>query len=128
MPVITRSLHRSSWVFSSGIDSSNHEGYDPSKSTTSKAAGSKWEVCYDGGRCVIGDLYSDTVSVGGITIDGQAVGVATQINNADFLNEGFDGVFGLSLHQKSSGENLMFIFCFIEFKSSSMGTDLLLDI
>ncbi|MCJ1466170.1 Type I transmembrane sorting receptor [Pseudocyphellaria aurata] len=92
------------WVFSSEIGTSNHEEYDPSKSTTSKAAGSKWEVCYDGGRCVIGDLYTDTVSVGGITVDGQAVGAATQLNSVDFLNDGFDGVFGLSLHQKTFGK------------------------
>lgn len=97
------------WVFSSEIPTTDHNGYDPSKSTTSVQAGSKWQVCYDGGRCVTGDLYLDTVSVGGVAVDGQAVGAATAINSADFLNEGFDGVLGLSFRQKSFGKTSTFI-------------------
>lgn len=100
-------------MFSSKLPSSNNRFYDPSKSTTSVPAGSKWQACYDGGRCCIGDLYTDTVSVGGVSIDKQAVGAATTVNNAAFLNEGFDGVLGLSFHGKSFGENPVFIFYFI---------------
>lgn len=83
-------------------------------------------ACYGSGRCCIGDLFTETVCVGGINIDGQAVGAATAINNADFLNEWFDGVLGLDLRGRS-GENPKSIFYFTLFKSSLARTELLLD-
>lgn len=122
---IISGLYRYSWVFSSKIPSSIHKGYDPSKSTTSIQTGYRWKAFYDGGRWVIGDIVIETVNLGGITIDGQAVGVATATNSAYFLDEGLDGFLGLGF--LSFGENFTFIFFFILFKSPPTGTELLLD-
>lgn len=68
---------------------------------------------------MIGDIVIETVSLGGITIERQAIGAATATNSA-YLPDG-------GLGSLSFGENLMFIFFFVRFKSSLTGTELLLD-
>lgn len=57
--------------------------------------GSSWRIQYGDGSGASGVVYTDNVEVGGITVEGQAVEVATKIS-AQFLQDtSNDGLFGL---------------------------------
>ncbi|MCJ1312653.1 Type I transmembrane sorting receptor [Agyrium rufum] len=88
------------WVYSTDtpIDDgeSNHTHYKPAKSSTSKKlAGETYSIQYGDGSSSSGIVYTDVVSVAGISYPKQAVESATFVSS-DFLSDlRFDGFLGL---------------------------------
>ncbi|RFU73852.1 endothiapepsin precursor [Trichoderma arundinaceum] len=87
------------WVFSTETDSSSSQGHDlynPSKSTSSKKLdGATWTITYGDQSSSSGDVYTDVVSVGSLTVKSQAVESAQQVSS-QFAQGNNDGLLGLA--------------------------------
>ncbi|GAA6040058.1 hypothetical protein JCM8097_004759 [Rhodosporidiobolus ruineniae] len=100
------------WVPSSSCTSAAcnaHTKYDPSSSSTSaKVAGKKLSITYGDGSSTSGDVYSDTVSIAGLTASSQTFGVATSLTS-DFQSDPYDGLMGMAYASISTlGTNPLF--------------------
>lgn len=89
------------WVFSSETPSSQAKGhtlFSPSKSSTAKKlSGYSWSISYGDGSSSSGDVYTDTVSVGGFSVTGQAVESATKVSSEFVSDTSNSGLLGLAL-------------------------------
>ncbi|KAI9043422.1 pepsin-like aspartic protease [Aspergillus affinis] len=86
------------WVFSSELSSSEQSGhsvYKPSDNAT-KLQGSTWDISYGDGSSASGDVYKDTVTVGGVTAKSQAVEAASTISSEFTQDKNNDGLLGLA--------------------------------
>ncbi|KAL2837968.1 aspartic protease pep1 [Aspergillus pseudoustus] len=86
------------WVFSEELPSaqqSGHSVYSPSSNAT-KLSGYSWQISYGDGSSASGDVYRDTVIVGGITAQSQAVEAAKQISQEFLQDQDNDGLLGLA--------------------------------
>lgn len=87
------------WVFSTETESDDVDGqklYNPSSSSTSKnMAGYTWSVSYGDGSSANGDIYTDKVSVGGITVSKQAVELAQSVSTSFTSETASDGILGM---------------------------------
>ena len=94
---MTNRTHR--WVFSSELpanEQSNHAIYNPASSSTAKElSGETWSISYGDGSSASGNVYTDTVDVGGTTVTGQAVELAQTISS-EFAQDESDGLLGLA--------------------------------
>ncbi|KAJ7762572.1 acid protease [Mycena metata] len=88
------------WVWSSeltGVSKTGHNVYNPSKSkTASKQANSTWNISYGDGSSASGNVYLDTVTIGGVSIPKQAVELAEKMSAQFSSGEGSDGLLGLA--------------------------------
>ncbi|KAF9512925.1 hypothetical protein BS47DRAFT_1344866 [Hydnum rufescens UP504] len=90
------------WVWSSFIKTTRHnlQGhtiYNPTKSTTAHvASGLTWHISYGDGSSASGNVYSDTIKLGTLSIPGQAVEVATHLSSSFLSSNGSDGLLGLA--------------------------------
>lgn len=85
-------------MFSSELPSSEQSGhslYTPS-SSASKIPGATWSISYQDGSSASGDVYTDTVDVGGVTATSQAVEAAATISSEFVRNTANDGLLGLA--------------------------------
>lgn len=98
---------RTSWVFSSELPSSQSSGhivYDPSQSSTAQQlSGATWNITYGDGSSSSGDVYTDTVTVGGTTVTGQAVELAQQVSAQFQQDSQNDGLLGLAFSSINTG-------------------------
>lgn len=103
-------LNPDSWVFSSELTSTErtgHQVYDPSRSPTSKIKGGySWRIRYGDGSGASGDVYTDTVQVGGTTVRDQAVELAGTISAQFQRNINNDGLLGLAFSTINTGKKL----------------------
>ncbi|KAI0839126.1 eukaryotic aspartyl protease [Hypoxylon sp. FL0890] len=88
------------WVFSSETPANEVMGqtvWDINKSSTAKMLmGSTWSITYGDGSSSSGDVYLDTVSVGGITVENQAVESARNVSLSFTQQPDSDGLLGLA--------------------------------
>ncbi|KAK4192837.1 aspartic peptidase domain-containing protein [Podospora australis] len=87
------------WVFSSEtpvVQQGGQKLYDISKSTTAKKLGNHtWSIQYGDGSRSSGNVYLDTVSIGGVAVKEQAVESATSVSSAFTRDEASSGILGL---------------------------------
>lgn len=106
--IISEFIIINSWVFSSllsATDTTGHEIYDPSRSTTAvRKEGYTWNIIYGDGSGASGDVYTDTVNVGGTSVAGQAVEVASRVSAQFQRDVDSDGLLGLSFSSSNTGE------------------------
>jgi aspergillopepsin I len=85
------------WVFSSELPASKSAGHAVYKPDTSKKmSGASWSISYGDGSSASGDVYKDTVTVGGVAVDGQAVEAAKTISAQFASDKKNDGLLGLA--------------------------------
>lgn len=89
------------WIWSSELAdakrySKTHTIYDPAKSSTAKHATGTWNISYGDGSSASGDVYTDAVTVAGITIPDQAVECAKHLSSSFLSDGGNDGLLGLA--------------------------------
>ena len=85
-----------SWVFSNELPTAQQNGhgiYTPGGSA-SKLNGETWSISYGDGSSASGDVYTDTVKVGGTTVTAQAVELASTVSSS-FQSQPGDGLLGL---------------------------------
>lgn len=87
------------WVYSSETPSSEVNGqsvYNPGASNTSaKQSSLSWSISYGDGSSSEGDVYYDTVSIGGLSVQNMAVEVATEVSSEFTADTDIDGLLGL---------------------------------
>ncbi|KAK9421488.1 putative Eukaryotic aspartyl protease [Seiridium unicorne] len=87
------------WVFSTELSKSTQKGhavFDPTKSSTWKElSGKAWKISYGDGSSASGDVGTDTVSIGGLKVETQAVELAKTMST-QFSQGSGDGLLGLA--------------------------------
>ncbi|KUJ09232.1 acid protease [Mollisia scopiformis] len=87
------------WVFSSELPSSDlsgHSYYTSSDSSTFQSlSGYTWDISYADGSGASGNVGTDTVVIGGTTVEGQAVELAEKVSST-FVSDAADGLVGLA--------------------------------
>ncbi|KAL4971469.1 putative aspartic endopeptidase [Aspergillus desertorum] len=90
------------WVWSTKLSSatiSQHKSgtiFDPSKSSTFKEqSGSTWKISYGDGSSASGTVGTDTISLGGLKVNNQAIELANTLS-AQFQQGTGDGLLGLA--------------------------------
>ena len=95
------------WTFSSNMtagERGGHDFYDPANSSTSKKMdGAKWEIQYGDGTTAEGEVYTDKVSVAGVTAGAQAIGAADKVSEQFLQDPDCDGLVGLAFSSINSG-------------------------
>ncbi|GAA5824270.1 hypothetical protein JCM3770_004381, partial [Rhodotorula araucariae] len=79
-----------------------HKKYDASRSSTSKAvSGKSLSITYGDGSSTRGTVYTDTVTISGLTATGQTLGAATSLSS-DFQDDPYDGLMGMAYQSIST--------------------------
>jgi hypothetical protein len=86
------------WVPSKNCKSAScagHRKYDPSASKTSDLMTSnKLSIQYGDGSTTTGQVYTDNLTIAGMTANDQTIGVATSLSES-FANDPHDGIMGM---------------------------------
>lgn len=87
------------WVFSTQTPSNEVNGqtlYNPNSSSSAQLLqGETWSITYGDQSSSSGDVYSDVVTIGGLTVQGQAIESAEQVS-AQFTSGPSSGLLGLA--------------------------------
>lgn len=88
------------WVFSTELpssESSGHNLYNPSDSSSAQQLnGETWQISYGDGSGANGNVYADTVTIGGVTVTSQAVEAAQSVSAQFQQDTQNDGLVGLA--------------------------------
>ncbi|RMZ72580.1 eukaryotic aspartyl protease [Pyrenophora seminiperda CCB06] len=88
------------WVFSTELDPKligQHAAFDATKSTSFKnTTGSAWKISYGDGSGAAGTVGTDTVTIGGVKVDGQTVELANVVSQSFVQDTNTDGLVGLA--------------------------------
>ncbi|KAK1966582.1 eukaryotic aspartyl protease [Colletotrichum sublineola] len=88
------------WVFSSETPVTEVAGqaiYNIEASSSAKALqGASWSISYGDGSSSRGNVYMDTVTIGGVTVESQAIESATQVSASFTRNANQSGLVGLA--------------------------------
>ena len=89
------------WIWSSELANASryrqsHRIYDPRKSSTAEHASGTWNISYGDGSSASGDVWTDVVTVAGVTIPNQAVEAAKELSESFLQDGGDDGLLGLA--------------------------------
>lgn len=89
------------WVFSSETPTTSVNGqtlYEIAKSTTAKQmTGATWKISYGDGSSSSGNVYTDVVTIGNISVTGQAVESATTVSSEFTSDSQSSGLVGLAM-------------------------------
>jgi hypothetical protein len=100
-------LITNSWVFSSELPAhqlGNHSAYNPSKSTSATLLkGATWNITYGDDSSSAGNVYLDTLNVGGAVVQKQAVELAEEVSDQFATDYNSDGLLGLGFDSINSG-------------------------
>ncbi|KDQ20078.1 hypothetical protein BOTBODRAFT_101585 [Botryobasidium botryosum FD-172 SS1] len=86
---------------SSCMNCGSHTHYNPRLVSTSKYLGKTFQLVYGDGSTTSGELYSDTVTVAGLTATDQTLGAATSYSTS-FETGPADGLMGLAFPSLST--------------------------
>lgn len=90
------------WVFSNELPSADQDGHNNYNPSASKPVpgkvmdGASWSIQYGDGSTSSGDVYTDSVTVGGLTFATQAVELASTVSSQFSQNKFSDGLLGLA--------------------------------
>ncbi len=89
------------WVWSSELAkvsqyTNTHSIYNPKASRTARHAHGTWDISYGDGSSASGDVYTDMVTLAGVTIPNQAVECSKWLSSAFLKDGGNDGLLGLA--------------------------------
>ncbi|KAI1761804.1 eukaryotic aspartyl protease [Hypoxylon sp. FL1150] len=88
------------WVYSSETPAGQVDGQDvweiARSSTARLQPGSAWAISYGDGSSASGNVYLDVVSIGGVTVQDQAVESATNVSLSFTEHSDIDGLLGLA--------------------------------
>ncbi|KZM25977.1 Aspergillopepsin I [Ascochyta rabiei] len=88
------------WMFSTELDAASigqHSAFDASKSTSfKKTVGSQWKISYGDGSGAAGSVGTDTVTIGGVKVEGQTVELANKVSQSFIQDTDTDGLVGLA--------------------------------
>lgn len=91
------------WVFSTMLPAQSQTGhrvYDPARSRAARAlAGQQFRISYGDGSRAQGTVGTDDVSVGGVTMRGQPVQLATQVTPQFMQDQNSDGIMGFAFEK-----------------------------
>lgn len=95
-----------SWVFSSELNAElqeNHDIYTPGPEAY-ELVNHTWKVTYGDGSMASGIVYLDKVTIGGLTVERQAVEAAEWVSEKLVKDVDSDGILGLAFSGGSRGE------------------------
>ncbi|KAL3954185.1 hypothetical protein ACCO45_012141 [Purpureocillium lilacinum] len=88
------------WVFSSETPTNQVKGqatYKPGSSTSAKKlSGASWSIQYGDGSTSSGDVWTDTVTIGGLSVKNMAVENAKKVSRSFSDNPACSGLLGLA--------------------------------
>jgi len=91
------------WCWSTGLPQSTqsagkgHTIFDPSKSSTFKnTQGSTWQIQYGDSSSASGNVGTDNIQIGNITVTSQAIELATKLSTQFTQDASSDGLLGLA--------------------------------
>lgn len=97
-----------SWVFSTDLPQQSigqHAAFDASKSTTfKKMQGAQFTISYGDGSGAAGTVGTDKVTIGGVSVDNQAVELANAVSRSFVEDTNTDGLVGLAFSQLNTGK------------------------
>ena len=86
-----------------GAAAAGHTVFDPSKSSTFKLIqGASFQIQYGDSSFAEGNVGTDTVDIGGATIDNQAVGIPTNVAQSFLSDVASNGLVGLGFESLST--------------------------
>ncbi|KAH8698767.1 aspartic proteinase II-1 [Talaromyces proteolyticus] len=84
------------WVYTSSTSGgAGHNFYTPS-ANANQISGATWQISYGDGSSASGDVYQDTVVVGGVTATSQAIEAAQTVSSEFSSDTSNDGLLGLA--------------------------------
>lgn len=99
--------NRDRWMFSTDLDAASigqHSAFDASKSTTfKKVDGAAWKISYGDGSGAAGTVGTDTVTIGGVTVENQTVELANKVSQSFVQDTNTDGLVGLAFSKLNTG-------------------------
>jgi aspergillopepsin I len=100
--------HLLRWVFSTSLPLAQQKGhtlFNSSKSKNWKAlTGYTWNITYGDKSSASGTVGTDVVTVGGTSVSGQAVEIATQASSQLVADTANNGLLGLAFSSLNTGE------------------------
>ncbi|KAI0953545.1 hypothetical protein AcW1_007736 [Taiwanofungus camphoratus] len=122
------------WVPAAGCDGcESQDRYDPSSSSTSQEESGTFSIGYGDGSTTSGPIYTDTVSVAGVTVTGQYLS-AVDSESGVLSGSPSDGLMGMAFPALSQLQNNPFMWTAVDqgavskgefgFKLSSEGAEL----
>lgn len=88
------------WVFNTQLPQQalvGHTAYDPTKSPTFKMIqGASFSISYGDGSGAAGNVGTDTVNIGGVSVENQAVEMATKVSSSFIQDTANNGLVGLA--------------------------------
>ncbi|PSR81611.1 aspartic peptidase domain-containing protein [Coniella lustricola] len=87
------------WVMGASTSgTSGHTTYNANTSTSAEAmSGATWTISYGDGSSSSGDVYTDVVTIGNLTVSQQAVEVATTLSSEFTSDTALSGLVGLAM-------------------------------